>query len=82
MKVIKNKFKSWCGYCQKQIAIDEYPHKVKHGQDIFHLICYYKWLKKRIDRLEATLSELKKFKKTMKKYNTELLLETLEDKGS
>jgi hypothetical protein len=81
MNIIKNRFKSWCGYCGKNILLDEYPYKVKHGQDTFHLICYYKWLKKRIKNFEIKLSELKKFEKKMKKYNTQLLLETLGDKG-
>ena len=79
MKVVKNKFKSWCGYCSKEIVIEEYPYKVKHSGDVFHLICFYKWLKKRIQKLEITLKEFKKFKKELDKYKTHLLLETLGD---
>lgn len=80
MKVIKNRFKSWCAFCAKEILIGEYPYKVKHSGDTFHLICFYKWLKKRIINLEITLKEFKKFKKQLDKYKTQLLLETLEDK--
>jgi len=79
MKVIKNKNKSVCCVCCKKISLTEHPYKVKNSQDTFHLICFYRWLKKKIEKLEATISDLTKFKKELKKHhNTQLLLETLE----
>jgi len=77
MKIIKNKFRSWCRGCGKIISIEECPLKVKHGKLSFHLLCFYSWLKSRIERMEATLSDLRKFQKQLKKHNTQLLLETL-----
>jgi hypothetical protein len=81
MKVISNTHKSWCAYCAKLIPLDECPHKVKDKDNSFHLLCYYKWLNNKVEKMEATISDLKKCKKEIKKYNKQLLLETLGDNG-
>jgi hypothetical protein len=79
MKVIKNKHKSICEICIKPISVDEYPYKVQHLNDNYHLIYFYKWLKKRVEKMECSLKELKNFRKEINKHGTQLMLETLEN---
>ena len=79
MKVIKNKHKSVCDICLNHISINEYPYKIKHLKATYHLICFYKWLKKRIEKTELSLKNLKKINKQIKKYKTQLMLESLEE---
>ena len=80
MKIIKNKHKSICEVCAKPITLKEYPYKVQDLNNNYHLICFYKWLKKRVDKLEVSLDALRRFRTQMNKYKTHLMLESLEQK--
>ena len=79
MKIIINKLKSLCAYCGKAIVPKEHINKVKYKRNTFHLICFYKWLKIKVEDMECSLKELKNFRKQMGKYETQLMLETLEN---
>jgi hypothetical protein len=79
MRVVKNKYKSICEICAKPITIGEYPYKVQDLNENYHLFCFHKWLKKRVEKMECSLKKLRTFRTQLKKHGKQLLLETLEN---
>lgn len=69
MEIIKSKRKSKCRLCFKII---NQKYKVLDGY-YYHLSCYFRWLKR---RLETTKKHLKQFSK--QKYKKQMILESLE----
>ena len=78
MKIIKNIFKSVCCFCGKAIIPEEHPFKIKYNNRTLHLLCFYKWLNKKIELLQKKLLDLRKFKKQVNKHKTQIMLETLD----
>jgi len=69
MEIIKSKRKSKCRRCWKLIT---QKYKVEQNGNYYHLSCYFKWLKV---RLENTKKEVKQFSK--QKYKRQMILENL-----
>jgi len=79
-RIVKNKRKSKCQYCRKEIDTD---YKVKYktyenGKSrIYHLTCYYNWVVNQIKGHKKLIKELNKSKRKFKKYEKYMLLEKL-----
>jgi len=71
MEIIKSKRKSKCRLCLKTIN-QKYKVMVLDNAH-YHLSCYFRWLKR---RLETTKKELKQFSK--QKYKKQMIIEGLE----
>lgn len=69
MEIVKNKRKSICRMCRKQINSD---YKVSRRRSSFHLRCYYGWVGKILKRFKEENKKLGRYKKHM-------VLEALEE---
>jgi len=61
MEIIKNKRKSKCGLCFKEVS----GYKVKERTRNYHLRCYWNWLEKRLASMKETRKKLSRYKKHM-----------------
>jgi len=71
MEIIKSKRKSECNIwgCDKKI---DSKYKVKEGGKTYHLSCYYRWLKRIMERKKLQIKEFSKGK-----YKRIMMLENL-----
>jgi len=72
MEIIKNKRKSECNFysCNKKI---DSKYKIKENGKTYHLSCYLKWLKRKLEKYKMELKELNK-----QKYKRIIILENLQ----
>jgi len=71
---------AWCMRCSKKIDNKKNIYRVKYGGAVFHLSCFYTWLKDSIPRLEKRNSCLKEYYKKLSKYMPQILAETISNK--
>jgi hypothetical protein len=75
MEIIKNKRKSYCAKCSKEI---DSKYKVKDKRFTFHMNCYRPWVVSAVERLEERLKRIKIFLRKLNKHDKEMIVEALE----
>lgn len=83
-RIVKNKRKSKCRYCHKDITTD-YKVKYKHYEDekksrYYHLSCYYRMILRTIKHHKEELSQARKRKRKLDRFKRYMILENLEEK--
>ena len=81
-RIVKNKRKSLCRYCGRDITTDykvrhKYDEREKHSR-YYHLGCYYRHILRSINQHKEELRGLHKSKRKLKKYERHIILERLE----
>lgn len=80
-RIIKNKRKSKCYWCGKDITTD-YKVRFKHSRydrksKYFHLTCYKRRILRMIEATKIQIKELNKAKRKLKNYTKYMILENL-----
>jgi hypothetical protein len=68
---------SRCSKCWQLIEHKEAIYRVKYGSAIFHLNCFYTWLRDSIPRLDKRNEELKDCYTKLNGYMPQILAESL-----
>jgi hypothetical protein len=66
-----------CHICYKTIERKDGVYRVKYGNDINHLSCFYKWLNSNLTKVVKRNKELHDCYEELKKYMPQILAETI-----
>lgn len=73
--IVKNKEKSFCIWCRKDITLGFKIHKRYSGN--YHLKCYKAWLNGQLDSYKQAMKELRRELRIIQKHNAQIVLEGL-----